>query len=54
MERSKRRRTEILYIQIGKVSVVGCDRRWLQMAQNLLQRNNINGERKGKELYLSV
>ena len=44
MERSKKSRTEILYSQIGKECVVGCHGRWLQMARNLLQRNNINGE----------
>ena len=44
IERRKTSRTEILYNQIGKECVVGCDGRWLQMARNLLQRNNINGE----------
>ena len=43
MERSKCSRTEILYSQIGKECVVGCEGHWLQMARNLLQRNNING-----------
>ena len=36
-ERSKSSRTEILYSQIGKEYVVGCEGRWLQMARNLLQ-----------------
>ena len=44
MERSKKSRSEILYSQLAKVCVVGCDGRWLQMAQNLLQRNNINAD----------
>ena len=44
MEHSKRSRTEILYSQIGKEWVVGCEGRWLQMARNLLQRNNISWE----------
>ena len=35
MERTKRSRTEILYSQIGKECVVGCNGRWLQMARNL-------------------
>ena len=44
MECSKSSRTEVLYSQIGKESVVGCDGHWLQIARTLLQRNNINGE----------
>ena len=32
MEHSKCCRTEILYSQIGKEGVVGCEGRWLQMA----------------------
>ena len=35
MERTKRSTTEILYSQIEKECVVGCDGRWLQMARNL-------------------
>ena len=35
MECTKRSRTEILYSQIGKECVVGCDGPWLQMARNL-------------------
>ena len=35
MERTKSSRTEVLYSQIGKECVVGCDGRWLQMARNL-------------------
>ena len=44
MERSEKSRAEILYSQLGKECVVGCDRRWLQMARNLLERNNIAGD----------
>ena len=44
MERSKKSRAEILYSQLRKECVVGCDRRWLQMALNLLERNNIAGD----------
>ena len=44
MECSKSSRTEILYNQIGKECVVGCDGHWLQIARNLVHRNKINGE----------
>ena len=44
MKCSKSSRTEILYSHIGKECVVGCEGHRLQMARNLLQRNNINGE----------
>ena len=44
MERSEKSRAEILYSQLGKECVVGCDPRWLQMARNLLERNNIAGD----------
>ena len=43
MERSKKSRAEILYSQLGKGYVVGCDHRWLQMARNMFERNNIAG-----------
>ena len=41
MERSKKSRAEIGYSQHGKECAVGCDRRWLEMARNVLERNNI-------------
>ena len=44
MKCSKSSRTEILYSHIGKECVLGCEGHLLQMARNLLQRNNINGE----------
>ena len=43
-ERSKKSRAEILYSQLGKECFVGCDRRWLQMARDVLGRNNIAGD----------
>ena len=33
-----------MYSQLGKECVVGCDRHWLQMARNVLERNNIAGD----------
>ena len=44
MERSERSRTEILFSQIGKEYIVACDGCSLQMARNLLQRNNVSGD----------
>jgi len=41
LERSKLSRTDILYREMGKECVDGCGRRWLHMAEDILQRNNI-------------
>ena len=30
-----------MYSQLGKECVVRCDRRWMQMARDVLERNNI-------------
>lgn len=42
LERAKLSRTEILYREMGKECVDGCNRRWLEMAEDILQRNNID------------
>ncbi len=41
LERSKLSRTEIVYREMGNQCAEGCGRRWLQMAEDILQRNNI-------------
>ena len=38
------------YSQLGKECVVGCNRRWLQMARNLLERDNIAGDEFSKAI----
>ena len=44
LERSRLTRIEILYRQLGEECVIGCNRRWLQMAEDVLLRNNIKKE----------
>ena len=44
LERSRLTRIEILYRQLEEECVIGCNRRWLQIAENVLRRNNIKRE----------
>ena len=63
-ERSKKTRIEILYSKLGEECVAGCNRRWLEMAVAVLERNNIkqadfaeavrNGLEKGRGKYRNV
>ena len=41
LERCKSSRIDILYREMGKQCVDGCGRRWLHMAEDILQRDNI-------------
>ena len=41
LERCKSSRIDILYRKMGKQGVDSCGRRWLHMAEDILQRNNI-------------
>ena len=43
-ERSKKTRIEILYSQLCEECVAGCNRRWLEMAVDVFERNNIKQE----------
>ena len=63
-ERSKKTRIEILYSKLGEECVAGCNRRWLEMAVGVLERNNIkqadfaevvrNGLEKARDKYCNV